>query len=121
VFELIEAHRVAHAAHMALLELQNRFEDRYGAGHGSWISERPCHDENEALEAAPATTMPGLLAKVAYLQELSSEFETEWMIEEPASAIALLESFATSIENIWGVRSSITYQRLAAHARRLRR
>src|SRR6266702_3206191 len=54
VFGLIEAHRKAHAAHMASLELQNRFERRYGAGHGNWISEKPCHDENDAFEALVA-------------------------------------------------------------------
>lgn len=32
VFELIEAHRKAHAAHMASLELGKRFELRYGLG-----------------------------------------------------------------------------------------
>src|SRR5450631_4518648 len=32
VFGLIEAHRKAHAAHVASLELQNRFERRYGIG-----------------------------------------------------------------------------------------
>ena len=31
VFGLIEAHRKAHVAHMASLELQNRFERRYGS------------------------------------------------------------------------------------------
>src|SRR5476649_2177488 len=34
VFGLIEAHRKAHAAHVASLELQNRFERRYGIGQG---------------------------------------------------------------------------------------
>src|ERR1700745_422556 len=59
VFELIEAPRQAHAAHMASLKLQNRFECRYGVGHGSWISTKPCHDEDSAfteMVAAPATT-----------------------------------------------------------------
>jgi hypothetical protein len=41
VFGLIEAHRKAHAAHVASLELQNRFERRYGIGHGNWISTQP--------------------------------------------------------------------------------
>ncbi len=45
VFDLIDIHREAHAAHMASLEVQNRFERRYGAGKGNWISEKPCVDE----------------------------------------------------------------------------
>ena len=106
IINLIEAHRKAHAAHMASLELQNRFERRYGAGHGSWISTQPCHDENEAFEAfiaAPATTLPSLLAKLDYMEELSSEFETEWMIEERPDPGVLFRSFAESIANISAV------------------
>jgi hypothetical protein len=103
VFELIEAHRQAHAAHMASLKLQNRFECRYGGGHGSWISTKPCHDEDSAfteMVAAPATTLPGLIAKLDYFQELSSEFETEWMVNDRADAGDLVRSFAESIANL---------------------
>jgi hypothetical protein len=103
MFDLIKAHRKAHAAHMASLNLQNRFERRYGAGHGGWISEKPCHDEDSAfpeMVAAPATTLPGLIAKLDYFQELSSEFETEWMIEDRADAGDLVRSFAASVKHI---------------------
>ena len=103
IINLIEVHRKAHAAHMASLELQNRFERRYGAGKGSWVSTKPCHDENEAFEAfiaAPATTLPSLLAKLDYMEELSSEFETEWMIEERPDPGVLFRSFAESIANL---------------------
>jgi hypothetical protein len=103
IFNLIDAHRKAHAAHMASLELQNRFERRYGAGQGSWVSTKPCHDENEAFEAliaAPAVALPGLLAKLDYMEELSSEFETEWMIEERPDPGVLFRSFAESIANL---------------------
>ena len=44
---------------------------------------KPCNDEDgafEALVAGVATTLPGLLAWLAYLQELDGAFETEWMI-----------------------------------------
>jgi hypothetical protein len=108
VFGLIEAHRKAHAAHVASLELQNRFERRYGSGQGNWISAQPCHDEDDAFVAivgAPATSLPGLSAKLAYLQDLGSEFETEWMIEDRADAGALVRSFAASIANIMAVQS----------------
>jgi len=99
----IDAHRKAHAAHMASLELQTRFERRYGSGQGSWISTKPCYDEDDAFEAfvaEPATTMPGLRAKMAYFEELASEFETEWMVYDRAACPALIESFAASLKNI---------------------
>jgi hypothetical protein len=110
VFELIGAHRKAHAAHMAALELQDRFERRYGyggGGRGSWVSTQPCHDENEAFEAfvaEPAATMRGLSAKLAYFEELAGEFETEWMVYDRAEAAVLIQSFAASLKNI-GVQS----------------
>ena len=103
VFRLIEAHRKAHAAHMAALHLQTRFERRYGAGHENWISTKPCHEENNAFEAfvaEPAATVQGLLAKLAYFEELAGEFETEWMIHERAEAAVIIQSFASSLKNI---------------------
>jgi hypothetical protein len=103
MFDLIETHREAHAAHMASLALQERFERRYGGGHGSWISEKPCCDEDDifmALVAAPATTVQGLSAKLAYFDELSGEFETEWMVPERAEAAVLIQSFTASLKNI---------------------
>jgi hypothetical protein len=103
VFDLIEIHRKTHIAHMSSLELQARFERRYGIGAGSWISTQPCHDEDDAFTAfvaEPATTVQGLLAKLAYFAELASEFETEWMIRERAEAAVLIQSFATSLKNI---------------------
>jgi hypothetical protein len=103
VFKLIETHRKAHAAHMASLKLQSRFERKYGIGRGGWISERPCHDEDDAfcaLITAPAITLDGLFAKLAYLQDLGSEFETEWMVNERACPSVLAESFAASLKNI---------------------
>jgi hypothetical protein len=108
VFGLIEAHRKAHAAHVASLELQNRFERRYGSGHGSWISTQPCHAEDDAFEAfvaAPATTIQGLRAKMAYFEELASEFETEWMVYDRVACPALIESFTASLANVFAVTS----------------
>jgi hypothetical protein len=64
--------------------VQDCFERRYGACDRSWeISKRACNDEHDAFEAlvaGVATTRPGLLAWLAYFQELDSAFETEWMI-----------------------------------------
>jgi hypothetical protein len=88
---------------MAALELQNRFERRYGAGQGRWISTKPCHEENDAFEAfvaEPAVTMQGLCAKLAYFDELAGEFETEWMVYDRAEAGVLIQSFAASLRNI---------------------
>jgi hypothetical protein len=107
VFELIEAHRKAHAAHMAALQLQTRFERRYGIGGQGWVSEKACGDENVAFiafVAEPAATMQGLLAKLAYFDELEGDFETEWMVLDRAEAADIIWSFAASLKNI-GVRS----------------
>jgi hypothetical protein len=106
VFELIATHRKAHIAHMAALELQNRLERQRVRG-AHLVSEKPSYDEDEAfrtLVAEPATTVQGLLAKLAYFDELAGEFETEWMVHERPEPAALIESFAASLENI-GVRA----------------
>ncbi|MEH2569643.1 hypothetical protein [Bradyrhizobium sp. AZCC 2289] len=107
VFDLIEMHRRTHAAHMASLKLQDRLERRYGiSSRVDWVSTKPCHDESEAFEAlvaTPPTTLSGLLAWLDYFQELSSEFETEWMINDRADAAVLVESFAASLKNIGGL------------------
>jgi hypothetical protein len=71
VFELIEIHRKAHIAHMAALQLQTRFERRYGIGGASWVSEKPCHDEDDAFTAfvaEPAATVQGLVRKAGLLR-----------------------------------------------------
>jgi hypothetical protein len=103
IYAAITVHRKAHIAHMASLELQSRFERRYGIGKGSWVSTEPCHDEDDAFMAfvaEPATTVQGLFAKLAYFDELAGEFETEWMIRERAEAAVLIQSFAASLKNI---------------------
>jgi hypothetical protein len=105
IFAAIEAHRKAHIAHMASLELQERFERRYGIGEGGWVSTKPCHDEDDAFMsfvAEPATTMRGLFAKLAYFDELAGEFETEWMVRDRAETVVLIQSFAASLKNIGG-------------------
>jgi hypothetical protein len=105
VFDLIQIHRKAHSAHVASLNLQDRFERRFGVGEGSWISEKPCHDENDAFvafEAEPAATLAGLFAKLAYLEELANEFETEWMVRDRADVSVIIQSFAVSLKNIGG-------------------
>ncbi len=96
LFDLIEAHRKTHITHMAALE---RRQD----SRADWVATKPCHDEADAfaaLIAAPAITPQGLLAKLAYLQHLASEFETEWMIDEQVYPLDLIQSFAASLKNI---------------------
>jgi hypothetical protein len=93
---------LAHVAHMDALKLQNRLE-RARAPDARLVSEKPCVDEDDAFEAlvaTPATTLAGLLAWLAYLQELDSEFETEWMITDRACPSTLINSFAASLQNV---------------------
>jgi hypothetical protein len=89
------------------LKVQNRIEKLRGAWRGNWITEKPCRDENEAFEALVGTavnTVPGLLAKLAYLQELAQSNEWSWVIEErDGTALHLIESFAASLANISAV------------------
>jgi hypothetical protein len=92
---------------MASLKEKNRLEQKYGAGQGSWVSEKPCRDEDDAFMvfvAEPATTAQGLFAKLAYFDELADDFETEWMVHERAEAAVLIQSFAATLKNI-GVQS----------------
>jgi hypothetical protein len=107
IFHLIDAHRSACTAHLDALKVQNRIEKLRGAERGNWITEKPCRDENEAFEALVGTavnTVPGLLAKLAYLQELAQSDEWSWVIDErEGTALRLIESFAASLANISAV------------------
>jgi hypothetical protein len=104
IFDLIETHRNACTAHVDAMEVQNRIEKLHGVGAGRWITEKACHDENEAFAAligAAVTTAPALLAKLAYLQEVAGSDEWSWIIDErEGTALVLLESLAASIANI---------------------
>jgi hypothetical protein len=99
VYAAIDAHRQANAAHWAALKASE--------GTTDWgITEKPCHDENDAFDrliGVAATTIPGLFAKVAYLREIAEN--EAWMLDErEGTAIELIESFATSISTLVGVR-----------------
>ncbi len=103
IYAAIAVHRKAHIAHMASLELQARLEKTHRASEVSWVSTKPCHDEDDAFMAfvaEPAATVQGLFAKLAYFDELAGEFETEWMIRERAEAAVLIQSFTASLKNI---------------------
>jgi hypothetical protein len=98
VFDLIEIHRKAHAAHYAAIHELGRLEEA-GDRNSGWITEQPCHDENDAFDelvAAAATTLPGLFD---YLLEFAER--EAWMFgERTGAATALIESFAVSLKNI---------------------
>jgi len=102
IFAAIDAHRQAHAVHLAAIDEGNRLEEMDG---GDWtsVTEKPCHDDNDAFEAlvrAPATTLPGLLAKLVYLRAIAEGNEA-WMLDErEGTALDLIDSFAKSLQNI---------------------
>jgi hypothetical protein len=106
VFGLIEAHRKAAAAHQAALDEQNRLEKISGLD-ASDLSEQPCHDEFNAFDAllsAVATTVPGIIAQLTYLQEIAER--NAWMFNDREdSATRLLKGFAGSIANVLAVQS----------------
>jgi hypothetical protein len=105
VFELIDLHRKAHATHYAAIDQLTRLE-KSGDWDSRWITEQPCHDDNDAFDhliEAAATTLPGLFAKIDYLLEFAER--EAWMLEErQGTATALIESFAVSVAALIGGR-----------------
>jgi hypothetical protein len=76
IYATIEVHRQAHVAHTDALTLQHRLDIAYDPD-AYLVSAKPCDDENDAFEAlvtAAATTLPGLIAWLDYLQELAGKF-----------------------------------------------
>jgi hypothetical protein len=107
VFWLIEAHRKAGRDHDAALVEQARLE-RIGDKAAAWVvSEAPCHTEFNACDAllsAAATTVPGIVAQLAYLQDIAERDAWRFNDRED-SATMLLEGFAASIANVMAVPS----------------
>jgi hypothetical protein len=105
VYAVISEHRMAHAAHQAAMEEGNRLEQL--GGDWTTVTERPCCDENAAFDrllGAEAMTLPGLLAKLAYLRVIADGDEA-WMIDEREGAgLLLIDSFTASLTNA-GVRA----------------
>jgi hypothetical protein len=100
IYAAIERHKAANAGHLAALEELNRLEK---TGLRDWgITEKPCHDENDAFDClvkAAATTVPGIFAKLDYLREVAED--AAWMLDErEGTALNLIESFAASIKTI---------------------
>jgi hypothetical protein len=107
VFALIEAHRQAGLAHTAALVEQARLE-QIGDNAAAWlVSEAPCHAEFNAFDAllsAAATTVPGIVAQLAYLQDIAEH--DAWMFSDREdSATRLIKGFAASIANVMAVLS----------------
>jgi hypothetical protein len=106
VFDLIDAHRQACLDHAAALDEQERLELIGDKEAADLAGEGPCHAEFNALDvliSAAATTLPGIVAKLAYLEEIAKR--DAWMFDDrEGTAIALIESFAASLKNI-GVQS----------------
>jgi hypothetical protein len=88
-------------AHGSIMEA-DRLQGACSKGWES-IAEAPCIAENEAFEimlGAPATTVPGLLARLAYLQAIA-DGEESWMFEDRGGvALLLLDSFTASLKNV---------------------
>jgi hypothetical protein len=106
VFGLIEAHRQAGLDHAAALVEQARLE-QIGDPSADLAGEAPCHAEFNALDvllAAPATTLPDVVAKLAYLQDIAER--DAWMFDDrPGCATSLIEGFVATIANISAVLS----------------
>jgi len=106
MFGMIEAHRKADRDFDAALDEQEPLE-RIGDEAADWVGEAPCHAAFKAFDAllsAAATTVPGILAQLAYLQEIAKR--DAWMLNDRAdSAPRLIEGFSASIANVRAVLS----------------
>jgi hypothetical protein len=95
VFGLIEAHKMADAAHDAALAEQNRLE-LIGDPDADWVTEAPCHSAmasfNDLIETAPVT-FAGLVAWSSYLDEIDP-----WMFEERGPT--LVATLAEALGNL---------------------
>ena len=107
VFGLIEAHRKADRDHEAALDEQERLERIGDHAAADLAGEASCHAAFKAFDAllsAAATTVPGILAQLAYLQEIAKR--EAWMFNDRAdSGPRLIEGFAASIANVRAVLS----------------
>src|SRR6267143_6541252 len=96
MFGMIEAHRKADRDHEAALDEQERLERIGDDAAADIASEASCHAAFKAFDvllAAAATTLPGIVAKLAYLQDIANR--DAWMFtDRPDAAIHLLEGFA---------------------------
>jgi hypothetical protein len=64
------------------------------------VGEAPCHaafNGFDVLLAAPAATLPGIVAKLACLQDIAKR---DAFTDRPNAAILLLDGFAVSVPNV---------------------
>ncbi len=107
VFGLIEAHRKADRDFDAALDEQGRLERIGDEAAADLVGEAPCHAAFNAFDvllAAPAATLPGIVAKLADLQDIAKR-DARMFNDRDGSAILLIESFAASIANVSAVQS----------------
>ena len=106
MFGMIEAHRKADRDHESALDEQERqrIGDHAAANLAGEASCHPAFKAFDALLSAAATTVPGILAQLAYLQEIAKR--DAWMFSDRAdSAPRLIEGFSASIANVRAVLS----------------
>jgi len=103
IFVAIDAHRAANAAHLAAIHEANRLQELDRDFYWADMTEKPCHDENDAFEillGAGATSIGGLLAKLEYLRSIADS-EEAWMLDErEGAALLLIDSVTASLRNV---------------------
>ena len=105
MFGLIDAHRKALATWKASLDELDHLEEMnsYGPVDDSFV-EGACsasHDTFMAVVGGAASTLPGLRAKAAYLQEIARSKDEAWvLVDYDDVATSMVEGFAASMENI---------------------
>jgi len=107
VFGLIEAHRKADRDFDAALDEQGRLERIGDEAAADLVGEAPCHAAFNAFDvllAAPAATLPGIVAKLADLHDIAKR-DARMFNDRDGSAILLIESFAASIANVSAVQA----------------
>lgn len=101
IYSIIDAHRAACLAHSAALDESGRLEEM-GDPLATSISEVPCSDEYDAfdllIETAPVT-FPGLVAWIAYLDEIRRE--NPWNFEDlPTASTTLIATLTEALGNL---------------------
>lgn len=99
IFELIEAHREACAAHLAALDEQTRLEGLHDRD-ADRVADEPCHAEWRAFEAlidTPPVTFAGLVAWATYLDGVRRE--DPWKFDDDP-AKGLVGTLARALGNL---------------------
>lgn len=102
VFNLIEDHQKANAAHWAAIDEQNRLE-KLGEPEADSVAAAACRADNVAfvalMETEP-TTFAGLVALLTYLNEIAEEGGA-WRFEgEDSRIVSLLANLAASVRRL---------------------